>query len=76
MSDAGQTCIGIERARVAAAVDEDSREPLLARVRPLRPGSDATASYAPLTRPEQAKVIARHIHDALARSARPLLGGP
>jgi acyl-CoA reductase-like NAD-dependent aldehyde dehydrogenase len=74
MSNAGQTCVGIERVYVADAVYHSFLERLTQRVSALRPGDDAGAAYGPMTRPEQAEVVAKHVADALALGARPAAG--
>jgi acyl-CoA reductase-like NAD-dependent aldehyde dehydrogenase len=76
MSNAGQTCVGIERVYVADAVYHSFLERLTQRVSALRPGDDAGAAYGPMTRPEQAEVVAKHVADALALGARPATGSP
>src|ERR1700685_2846190 len=70
MSNAGQTCIGIERVYVADAVYHSFLERLTKRVAELRPGSDAGASYGPMTMPAQSDIVAKHLTDALARGGR------
>ena len=71
MSNAGQTCIGIERVYAVDAVYDDFVAALTAKARALRPGTD----YGPATMPSQLDVIRRHIDDALARGGRALVGG-
>jgi acyl-CoA reductase-like NAD-dependent aldehyde dehydrogenase len=75
MSNAGQTCIGIERVYVADAVYHTFLERLTQRVSALRPGSDSEASYGPMTSPAQGEIVAKHVADALARGGR-IAGGP
>jgi acyl-CoA reductase-like NAD-dependent aldehyde dehydrogenase len=70
MSNAGQTCLGIERIYVADAVYHSFLERLTQRVASLRPGSDTEAAYGPMTSPEQGDVVAKHVADALARGGR------
>lgn len=75
-TNAGQTCVGIERVYVAAG----SYDQLLRRVREradrLTVGDGDGADLGPITMPGQLDVIRRHIDDALARGARAVLGGP
>jgi succinate-semialdehyde dehydrogenase / glutarate-semialdehyde dehydrogenase len=71
MSNAGQTCIGIERVYAVDAVYDDFVAALTAKARALRPGVD----YGPATMPSQLDVIRRHVDDALARGGRAVLGG-
>src|ERR1700689_264878 len=70
MSNAGQTCIGVERVYVADAVYHSFLERLTKRVAELRPGSDPAAAYGPMTSPAQGEIVARHVADALARGGR------
>jgi acyl-CoA reductase-like NAD-dependent aldehyde dehydrogenase len=76
MSNAGQTCIGVERVYVAEAVYHTFVERLSARVSALRPGDDPSASYGPMTLPSQPTVVAKHISDALDGGGRAVVGGP
>jgi acyl-CoA reductase-like NAD-dependent aldehyde dehydrogenase len=76
LSNAGQTCVGIERVYVVDSAYDAFVEKLAAKVSALRAGEDATASYGPITMPSQVGVIRRHIDDALARGARAVVGGP
>jgi acyl-CoA reductase-like NAD-dependent aldehyde dehydrogenase len=75
LSNAGQTCVGVERVYVVQDVYHQFLEKLTDRVTRLRPGDDREADYGPMTMPSQAEVIERHIADALARGARPVVGG-
>ncbi|HKB30504.1 MAG TPA: aldehyde dehydrogenase family protein [Streptosporangiaceae bacterium] len=75
MSNAGQTCIGIERVYVADAVYHSFMERLTSRVSALRPGFDREASYGPMTSPAQPEIVAKHVADALARGGHPVVGG-
>jgi acyl-CoA reductase-like NAD-dependent aldehyde dehydrogenase len=70
MSNAGQTCIGIERVYVADAVYHTFLERLTQRVSGLRPGFDPEASYGPMTSSAQGEIVAKHVTDALARGGR------
>jgi acyl-CoA reductase-like NAD-dependent aldehyde dehydrogenase len=76
MSNAGQTCIGIERVYVADAVYHSFMERLTSKVKELRPGFDSSASYGPMTLPSQPEIVAKHVADALARGGRSVVGGP
>jgi acyl-CoA reductase-like NAD-dependent aldehyde dehydrogenase len=75
LSNAGQTCVGIERVYVVDAVHDEFLAKLVAKVEALRAGSDRLASYGPITMPSQLGVIRRHIDDALARGGRAVVGG-
>jgi acyl-CoA reductase-like NAD-dependent aldehyde dehydrogenase len=75
LSNAGQTCVGVERVYVVQDVYHQFLEKLTDRVTRIRPGDDREADYGPMTLPRQAEVIEEHIADALARGARPVVGG-
>lgn len=75
MSNAGQTCIGVERVYAHAAVYDAFLSKVLDRARRIRPGSEPDADYGPMTMPSQAEVIRDHIADALTRGGRAVLGG-
>ena len=76
LSNAGQTCIGIERVYVTGSVYDDFLAKLTERVSGLRPGSDDGADYGPITMPGQIDVIRRHLADAHERGGRATGGGP
>jgi succinate-semialdehyde dehydrogenase / glutarate-semialdehyde dehydrogenase len=75
LTNAGQTCVGIERVYVAGAVYEDFLSRVVDRAGRLTVGVDGT-DLGPITMPSQLEVIRRHIEDALARGGKALLGGP
>ena len=75
MSNAGQTCIGIERVYVTDTSYDGFVSELTTRAAALRPGEGDGASYGPITMPSQVEVIRRHIADALATGGRALTGG-
>ncbi|MFD2093944.1 aldehyde dehydrogenase family protein [Blastococcus deserti] len=66
MSNAGQTCIGIERVYATERVYDRFVAEVTAQVRTLRPGSDDEAAYGPMTMPSQGDVVRRHVSDAEA----------
>ncbi|MGY1815038.1 aldehyde dehydrogenase family protein [Blastococcus sp. SYSU D00820] len=74
MSNAGQTCIGIERVYATAPVYDRFVAEVTSRVRALRPGDDDEASYGPLTMAAQAEVVSRHVEAATAAGARTVTG--
>jgi acyl-CoA reductase-like NAD-dependent aldehyde dehydrogenase len=76
LSNAGQTCIGVERVLVADAVYEPFVEKLRAGAARVRPGAEPGAGYGPITMPGQLDVIRRHLGEAFAGGARALVGGP
>jgi acyl-CoA reductase-like NAD-dependent aldehyde dehydrogenase len=76
LSNAGQTCIGIERVYATDRVYDAFVEELTERARALRSGPDAEdRSYGPITMPSQVDVIRRHLDDAEQRGGRALVGG-
>jgi acyl-CoA reductase-like NAD-dependent aldehyde dehydrogenase len=74
-SNAGQTCIGVERVYVVDAVYNTFMEKLAERMARIRPGDDREADYGPMTMPGQADVVEDHVADALARGGHAALGG-
>ncbi|HEV2375337.1 MAG TPA: aldehyde dehydrogenase family protein [Streptosporangiaceae bacterium] len=75
LTNAGQTCVGIERVYVAAGVYHTFLEKLSERMAAARAGDDREADYGPMTMPGQPDVVEDHIADALARGGRAVLGG-
>jgi acyl-CoA reductase-like NAD-dependent aldehyde dehydrogenase len=75
MSNAGQTCTGVERVYVVESVYSAFLGKLSQRVAALRPGDDGDASFGPMTLPGQIDVIERHLADAVARGGRAVYGG-
>ncbi|MET0423705.1 MAG: aldehyde dehydrogenase family protein [Actinoplanes sp.] len=71
MTNAGQTCIGIERAYVVAPVYDAFVEAVVAKASLLRTGEE----IGPITMPKQIDIIRDHIEDALAKGGRAVLGG-
>ena len=75
VSNAGQTCIGVERVYVVDEVYHSFVEKLSERMAAARAGDDREATYGPMTMPGQLDVVEDHIADALARGGRAVLGG-
>jgi acyl-CoA reductase-like NAD-dependent aldehyde dehydrogenase len=75
LTNAGQTCVGVERVYVADGVYHSFLEKLIDRMSQVRPGDDREADYGPMTLPGQVEVVERHIADALARGGRAVVGG-
>lgn len=71
LSNAGQTCVGVERVYVVDSVAEDFTARLVAKTRGLTAGTD----FGPMTMPSQTDVVRRHVSDALAKGGRALVGG-
>jgi acyl-CoA reductase-like NAD-dependent aldehyde dehydrogenase len=76
MSNAGQTCVGVERVYVVDSAYETFVDRLAEQAGALRPGEDRGASYGPITMPGQVDVIKRHIDQALAQGGKAIVGGP
>jgi acyl-CoA reductase-like NAD-dependent aldehyde dehydrogenase len=75
MSNAGQTCVGVERVYVHEKVYDEFLTKVVDVASHVRAGSDAEADIGPITMPGQLKIIKQHITDALARGGRALVGG-
>jgi acyl-CoA reductase-like NAD-dependent aldehyde dehydrogenase len=71
MSNAGQTCVGVERVYVVEQVADRFIAQVVRRAEALRPGD-----FGPMTMASQSAVVARHVDDALARGGRAVVGGP
>jgi len=71
MSNAGQTCVGVERVYVLDAVADEFIAKVVAKARALRPG----VQFGPMTLAAQTETVRRHVQDALARGGRAVLGG-
>ena len=65
MSNAGQTCVGVERVYVVDAVAEDLLDRVAARAATIAPGGAPDAHYGPITMPSQLGIISGQIDDAL-----------
>ncbi len=76
MTNAGQTCIAIERVYVAAPVFDSFVDKVVEKAKDLTVGTGPNADIGPITMPSQINVIRRHIEDAIARGGRAILGGP
>ncbi len=74
-SNAGQTCIGVERVYVHERVHDRFVDELTRRAREVHAGTDAEAQLGPMTMPSQVDVVRRHIDDALSRGATAAVGG-
>ncbi|MET8153736.1 aldehyde dehydrogenase family protein [Actinoplanes sp. NPDC049668] len=71
MTNAGQTCIGIERAYAVTQVYDAFVAAVVEKAGKLRLGEE----IGPITMPGQVDIIRRHIDDALASGATAVLGG-
>ncbi|WP_446216642.1 aldehyde dehydrogenase family protein [Micromonospora sp. IBHARD004] len=75
LTNAGQTCIGIERVYAVDQVFDAFVDKVVTRAGRLTVGPDG-ADIGPITMPSQLDVIRRHIDDAVKRGGRAVLGGP
>lgn len=75
MSNAGQTCIGVERVYVHERVFNPFMAEVMKQAKSLRAGGDPEAPIGPITMPSQLGIIKRHIDDAIAKGAKVVLGG-
>src|SRR2546429_3071638 len=75
MSNAGQTCVGVERVYVHERVYDSFVAKVVEAAEKVRAGSDPDAQIGPITMPSQLGVIKRHIADALSRGGPALVGG-
>jgi succinate-semialdehyde dehydrogenase / glutarate-semialdehyde dehydrogenase len=75
LTNAGQTCIGIERVYAVESVYDAFVAKVVDRASKLTVGAGSGADIGPITMPDQLDVIRRHIADALDRGGRAVLGG-
>ena len=71
MTNAGQTCIGIERVYAVAPVYDAFVDAVVEKAGRLKMGEE----IGPITMPGQIDVIRRHIDDALSKGGKAVLGG-
>jgi succinate-semialdehyde dehydrogenase / glutarate-semialdehyde dehydrogenase len=71
MTNAGQTCVGIERVYAVAPVYDALVKEIVAKAGKLRTGEE----IGPITMPKQLDIIREHIDDALAKGGKAVLGG-
>nr|WP_042183687.1 aldehyde dehydrogenase family protein [Kibdelosporangium sp. MJ126-NF4]CEL15739.1 Aldehyde dehydrogenase [Kibdelosporangium sp. MJ126-NF4]CTQ93665.1 Aldehyde dehydrogenase (EC 1.2.1.3) [Kibdelosporangium sp. MJ126-NF4] len=75
MSNAGQTCVGVERVYVHEKVYDSFVAATVEKAKQVRAGYDAEAKIGPITMPAQLDIIRKHIADAIARGGKALVGG-
>ncbi|GGO08840.1 aldehyde dehydrogenase family protein [Micromonospora parathelypteridis] len=75
MTNAGQTCIGIERVYAVDSVFDTFVDKVVARAGQLTVGAEGS-DIGPITMPRQLDVIRGHIDAAIASGGRAVLGGP
>ena len=73
-SNAGQTCIGVERVYVVDAVYDQFVDEVVKAAEPVKAGDGA--ALGPMTMPKQIDIVKAHIDDAIERGAKPVVGGP
>jgi acyl-CoA reductase-like NAD-dependent aldehyde dehydrogenase len=73
-ANAGQTCIGIERAYVVDEVYDEFIRELTDAAKDITAGGERPV-IGPMTMPRQLDIVREHIDDALKRGARALVGG-
>lgn len=71
MSNAGQTCVGVERVYVVEQVADRFISHVVRKAEALHPGD-----FGPMTMASQSDIVAGHVDDALARGGRAVVGGP
>jgi acyl-CoA reductase-like NAD-dependent aldehyde dehydrogenase len=77
LSNAGQTCAGVERVYAVREIHDALCERVVERAEalPTGPGRE-DAAYGPMTMPGQVPVVERHVTEAVSAGGRALLGGP
>lgn len=73
-SNAGQTCVAVERVYVVDAVADEFIARLKSKVSVLTAGDAPTSSYGPMTMPSQINVVRSHVADAVARGGNLVVG--
>jgi acyl-CoA reductase-like NAD-dependent aldehyde dehydrogenase len=76
ISNAGQTCAGVERVYVPDAVYEPFLDKVLEYAREVTVGEAPTCHVGPMTMPGQIDIVRAHLEDALERGGRAVHGGP
>lgn len=75
LSNAGQTCLAVERIYVHEAVYDAFVAEVVERSAKIHAGAPSGSKIGPITMPSQVDVIRRHIADALEQGGRAVLGG-
>lgn len=76
LSNAGQTCAGVERVYAVREIHAALCERVVGRAEKLRPGAGTEAAYGPMTLPGQVAIVEDQVTGAVSAGARALLGGP
>jgi acyl-CoA reductase-like NAD-dependent aldehyde dehydrogenase len=74
-SNAGQTCVGVERIYVHRDIAERFLDALTRRLKTVRVGTEPGSTYGPMTLPSQAAVVAEQVREAIEHGASAPLGG-
>src|SRR5947209_5449631 len=76
-SNAGQTCLSVERCYVHESIYEAFLKACVEKTAKLRVGngSEATTDVGPMIHQRQVKIVQAHVDDAVAQGARLLAGG-
>lgn len=72
-SNAGQTCIGVERVYVVDAVYDRFVDEVTRLAGPVHAGEGL--ALGPMTMPKQVDIVRAHVEDALQRGAKAVVGG-
>lgn len=75
MSNAGQTCVGVERVLAHESVYDELVREITREASRVRVGLDEDADVGPISLPGQVAVIREQVADALRRGARAVVGG-
>lgn len=75
LSNAGQTCLAVERVYVHQRVYKEFVDKVVALASKIRAGNDDAALIGPVTMPSQVEIIRSHIADAIAKGGKAVLGG-
>ncbi|WP_439676614.1 aldehyde dehydrogenase family protein [Embleya sp. MST-111070] len=75
LSNAGQTCVGIERVFVERSIKTELLAELRAGIADLVPAGEPGTAYGPMTMPARVEVVRRHIDEAIAGGATAVIGG-
>jgi acyl-CoA reductase-like NAD-dependent aldehyde dehydrogenase len=73
MSNAGQTCVGVERVYVVENVADRFIAKVVRKAEALRAGS--AGDFGPMTMASQSDIVRGHVEDALAKGGRAVVGG-
>ncbi len=75
MTNAGQTCISVERCYVVSSVYDRFLDKVVEEIQGINAGATSDAKIGAITSPEQVDIIRDHIEDAVAKGAKVLVGG-